>query len=141
MAFVTDASVAGAWVLPDEASPVATILGRRMLAEGVLVPDLFWHEIRNLLVLSLKRGRLSADDFWIQLARLERMPVRVAPPSPSARILERAIKHGLTAYDAAYLDLAVAHSMPLATFDRQLRAAAAREGIQVLPEQVLIETI
>jgi predicted nucleic acid-binding protein len=44
-----------------------------------------------------------------------------------------AVKHGLSAYDAAYLALALAARLPLATFDRRLRDAAKAEGVAVLP--------
>jgi prevent-host-death family protein len=38
-------------------------------------------------------------------------------------------REGLTAYDAAYLELAMREGLPLATLDRQLREAAARLGV------------
>ncbi len=41
-------------------------------------------------------------------------------------------KHGLTAYDAAYLEIAIRGGYPLATADEDLRRAAAAEGVQVL---------
>ena len=41
-------------------------------------------------------------------------------------------RHGLTCYDAAYLELAQRRRLPLATLDRELRAAAAAEGISLL---------
>jgi predicted nucleic acid-binding protein len=43
-----------------------------------------------------------------------------------------ATAHQLTAYDAAYLDLAKRLSLPLATRDVDLRRAALAEGIQIL---------
>jgi predicted nucleic acid-binding protein len=45
------------------------------------------------------------------------------------RLAER---HRLTLYDAAYLELALRRSLPLATLDRQLRVAATNEGVQLL---------
>jgi predicted nucleic acid-binding protein len=41
-------------------------------------------------------------------------------------------KHNLTVYDATYLELALRLSLPLATLDEDLRAAAQREGVQLL---------
>jgi predicted nucleic acid-binding protein len=35
----------------------------------------------------------------------------------------------LTAYDAAYLELARAQKLPIATLDRRIKAAAAQAGI------------
>ena len=47
----------------------------------------------------------------------------------TVRLAER---HGLTAYDAAYLELALRQVLPLATLDRELRAAASSDGVQLL---------
>ena len=134
MAFVVDASIAGAWLMPDERIAAATPLGRRVLADGAGAPDLFRHEVRNLLVMAVQRRRLPEDLLWVQLTRIESMPIRLAPPGPSARIAQRALTHDLTAYDAAYLDLALDRALPLATLDQKLRAAAVAEGVAVLPE-------
>ena len=43
--------------------------------------------------------------------------------------LKLALETGLTAYDASYLYLAQTLGMPLATFDRKLRATAQARGI------------
>jgi predicted nucleic acid-binding protein len=37
--------------------------------------------------------------------------------------------HHLSAYDAAYLELAIREGLPLATLDDDLRRAAARAGV------------
>jgi predicted nucleic acid-binding protein len=134
MSFVVDASIAGAWLMPDERSAAATPLGRRVLANGAVAPDLFRHEVRNLLVMAVQRRRMPEDLLWTQLARIEKMPIRLVPSGPSARIAQRALTHRLTAYDAAYLDLALDQALPLATLDEKLRAAAVAEGVTVLPE-------
>lgn len=54
------------------------------------------------------------------------------PRSGSNQILTLAERHGLTAYDAAYLALALETNLPLATLDNQLRAAAVREAVPLL---------
>jgi predicted nucleic acid-binding protein len=43
-----------------------------------------------------------------------------------------AAMHRLTIYDAAYLELAQRLNLPLATLDRELRAAAGALGIALL---------
>ncbi len=45
------------------------------------------------------------------------------------RLAER---HGLTVYDAAYLELALRRGLPLATLGREQRAAASNDGVQLL---------
>lgn len=63
---------------------------------------------------------------------IEELPV-VADRSTSARTLHQTMslarEHRLTAYDAAYLELAMRLGLPLATGDRSLRAAAERAGV------------
>ncbi|WP_426239734.1 PIN domain-containing protein [Pararhizobium sp. DWP1-1-3] len=39
--------------------------------------------------------------------------------------------HQLSAYDAAYLALAITEGLPLATLDKKLRQAAAAEAVQL----------
>ena len=49
-----------------------------------------------------------------------------------ASIFRLAGKHGLSAYDASYLSLALADSVPLATLDKRLAAAAHAEQVEIL---------
>lgn len=132
MAFVVDASVAAAWFLPDEASAAATALARRAAHEPCSVPSLFVHEIRNIFLFALRRGRLSGDVIFALLDALDKLPLLDRGGGDSGEIARLAIKHGLTAYDAAYLALAAAERMPLATLDKKLAAAARAENIAVL---------
>jgi predicted nucleic acid-binding protein len=41
-------------------------------------------------------------------------------------------RYRLTLYDAAYLELSIRLSIPLATFDAALRRAAAADGVALL---------
>ena len=43
-----------------------------------------------------------------------------------------AVKHALTLYDAAYLELALRLRLPLATFDKALCRAAEAEGVRLV---------
>ena len=78
MPFVVDASLAAAWFLPDEDSPAASSLARRLGEKPGAVPNLFFHEMRNLLLLAYRRDRLSEDMLSYQLNRLGRIPLRDA---------------------------------------------------------------
>jgi len=57
-------------------------------------------------------------------------PLRCAGQDGS--VIKLATVQGLSAYDAAYLELAIARSLPLATLDRKLAAAARAEKVPVL---------
>jgi predicted nucleic acid-binding protein len=136
MSLIVDASVAGSWLMPDERSPQATAIGFEVVEKTAWVPDLFWHEVRSFLVLACRRRRIAEDALWLQWGRIERMPLRSAGPSESVPVMQLALKHNLTAYDAAYLSLALSQKLPLATFDKALRAATAAEDVVVLPERL-----
>jgi predicted nucleic acid-binding protein len=132
MAFVIDASVAAAWFLPDEDSDAATVIARRLATEQAYVPNLFHHEMRNLLVAACRRGRIPEDLFFLQLSKLDKLPVLDCGAGDAVRIAQLALAHSLTAYDATYLALALGESLPLATFDRELAAAAHIENVPIL---------
>jgi predicted nucleic acid-binding protein len=133
---VIDASMAGTWLLPDEANTACTAIGQRVVDGGAEVPDLFWHEIRNLLIMGVQRKRITESQFWQQLTRIENMPVQTAPQRSSEPVAKLALKHNLTSYDAAYLDLAIEKALPLATLDRKLRVAALAENVTLLPPEL-----
>lgn len=136
MAFVVDASVAGSWFLPDEATNVTTDLAHRMGVEGAAAPNLLWHEVRNLLIVACRRGRLLPSDLEAHLDSLEALPLRDAGRGDARLVAQLARKRGLTAYDAAYLAAAMMNELPLASLDRTLRDAARREGVAILPKRV-----
>jgi predicted nucleic acid-binding protein len=131
-AFVADASVASAWILPDEDTAFADKMAELMAEEGAVVPDLFWHEIRNVLLTAERRKRIQAEYSITALARLSALPIETASQDDSFAILQLARRHGLTAYDAAYLALAIAKDLPLASLDKRVLAAGRAEGISLL---------
>lgn len=55
MHFVVDASLASAWLLPEEYSDAAET-AIASISEPCPVPSLFWFEIRNILTMSERRG-------------------------------------------------------------------------------------
>jgi predicted nucleic acid-binding protein len=132
MAFVVDASVAAGWLLPDEPTDIADVFAFRMQSDDALAPDLFWHEALSLLLTALRRARIPETAVYISLDRLATIPLRNAGASDAVTAARLAIKHGLSAYDAAYLELALREHAPLATLDKRLAAAAAAERVTVL---------
>jgi predicted nucleic acid-binding protein len=135
--FVLDASVVLTWCFPDEASQKATEVSERIAAGGRVAVPAFWrHEILNALLVGERRKRITADLTRGFLADLGRLPVDVDESPAAATVFDitQALcrKHGLTAYDAAYLELALRAGKELATVDDDLRRAAGSGGIAVL---------
>ena len=129
MPFVVDASIAGAWILPDEAHPLADECQRSLAVDHALVPAVWWFEIRNLLIVSERRGRLDRNATAKALDIVATYPIVQDQSPDGAAVLHLARTHGLTVYDAAYLELAVRAKVPIATLDKRLAAAAAVEKV------------
>jgi predicted nucleic acid-binding protein len=86
----------------------------------------------NLLVMALRRGRVSETHVRQQFEDLEKLRKTIVDPSEPGAILRLAVKHGLTTYDATYLALALDKDLPLATLDKPLAAAATTGRLTVL---------
>lgn len=130
--FVLDASTALVWFLPDETSSVADQTLRLLGKRAAIVPDLFWHEMRNVLLTSYRRKRISLPEVSHSMGRLEQLSIGTARAADNALILTLAERHTLTTYDAAYFALALDRQLPLATLDRKLTKAAESEGLPLL---------
>jgi len=114
---VLDASVVAAFLLPDEKSGQADSIIENASEAGGHVPIIFPPEIRNILLIAERRGRIEPQSLDKDLDDFNTLPRR----------------HRLTIYDALYLELAARKNVPLATFDRALRKAAQEEGL-LLPD-------
>jgi predicted nucleic acid-binding protein len=132
-----DASVAAAWLLPDEASDAADDLYAGMLAEttALQAPALWAWELGNLLRMASRRGRLTDAQLEQALGILGRSDVALEAPPDEHRMRDTLVlaqQHTLSFYDAAYLEQAQRTGAQLASKDRALRLAAARVGVPCL---------
>ncbi|MCR4294176.1 MAG: type II toxin-antitoxin system VapC family toxin [Elusimicrobia bacterium] len=136
MDFVLDSSAALAWALPDEhSSRSEKILARVTEKSSLWIPALWWYEVANVVVMARRRKRLSEAQGARVLELLSLFPLQVdAPPGPAAasRLSQLAQAHSLSAYDAAYLELAERRGLALATFDRDLIRAARAAGVELI---------
>src|SRR3954452_4971325 len=130
--FVLDGSVTLAWLFHDEADPYADVIVAKLPSLEMLVPRLWHLEIANVLLVGERRGRCSQADTTSWLSYLSGLPI-VVDAATEARAwtdtLNLARQQGLTAYDAAYLELAMREGIPLATLDAKLRASAQAVGV------------
>lgn len=132
MPFVLDASIAAAWVLQDEDEPAAYAALHRIASDEAIVPALFWFEIRNILVVNERRGRLAEAVTSKFLCSLASLPISVDSDPQEDRVLQLSRAHKLSVYDAAYLELAQRKAVPLASLDAALVKAARAEKTKVL---------
>ena len=135
MSLVLDSSVTLAWIYTDEATEPVRRLFDMVRTGGAWVSGLWRWEVANVVQMNVRRGRHSGDFRDGALADLALFPIRVDAESErqawgaGLRLAER---HGLTVYDASYLEIAARRRIPLATLDRQLRAAAESDGVALL---------
>ena len=125
--FVLDASIAGAWLLEDEDDPVANAAMSRLATDFALVPELWHLEVRNVLVVAERRGRVGPAGLEDGLRRIGELPIRTDTEPNLGTALALARRHRLTIYDALYLELALRADAPLSTLDRALAGAAVAE--------------
>lgn len=128
---VIDCSVIGAWLLPDENTPFT--VEALVEASDVIVPSLFYTEVLNVLTTAYRRKRIDAQTKEAALRQLMRLPVTIDEPSYHKNVLPHisalAEKHTLSAYDAAYLEVAIRRRTQLMTSDKSLYKAAQAEGV------------
>jgi len=116
--FVLDASTVLTWCFPDEEAQKAQEISERIADGDTVVVPAFWrHEILNALLVGERRKRLSPELIQAFITDLSRLPVGVdeeATPEIVFNITQALCrKHGLTAYDAAYLEIAMRDRYPL----------------------------
>jgi predicted nucleic acid-binding protein len=130
--FVLDASVVLTWCFPDENAALAQHVAHRFKQGDTALAPSFWpHEVLNALLAGEKRKRISKEMMRSFLNDLAALPVTLEQ-IPAGIVFDRiqslSRKHGLTAYDAAYLDLALENGLALATLDEALVRACKNAG-------------
>jgi predicted nucleic acid-binding protein len=126
MSLVLDASALAAILLPDEDSDA--ISDRLAEAVSFHAPWLIWADIRNILIVAERRGRIGSEDVIEALAVVSDLRIALDIAPVETEVLRLARTHRLTAYDALYLEAALRLRAPLLTLDGTLLAAARAEG-------------
>ena len=131
MSFVVDASILAAWFLNEKTDPRVEAAFDTVTRVETRAPILLYYELRNALLVSERRNRITEAMSAAFLRDLALLPIRLAPApdDDDVSLMTLARKHRLTVYDAAYLELARREALPLATLDRALEKAAVAEGV------------
>ena len=115
---VVDASVSAAWFLPDEATPYTEAILQATVEGEVWAPALWLLEMGNLMLSAQRRRRITAAKRQELVAHAQALRLRVDRDPVAMTTLDTlAARHGLSAYDASFLELALRRSLPLATLD------------------------
>ena len=143
MTFVLDNSVALAWCFADERTPAVMALLDRAIQREAVAPSLWPLEAMNALFVAQRKRRITEQQRRVLIYDLSILPIEIdhgpqdegkaASPSAIWRPIDILCeRYGLTAYDAAYLALALRRRLPLATRDKALITAARDQGVQLL---------
>jgi predicted nucleic acid-binding protein len=129
MTLVLDASALAGWLMPDEAgTDLLSLAGRH---DVFMAPVLLWAEIRNILIVGERRGRISREQVDQSIETIGELGIMLDTSPSSAVVLGLCRRHRLTAYDALYLELALRENAELTTLDAALARAARDEGVSV----------
>ena len=135
--FVLDASVALAWFVDRPIDPYAERIREHLRTEWVATAPLLWQtEVANILAAAERRKILTEADVAEASVALQRLSPTRLRLDVSVLTLDELTKCArefrLTAYDAAYLLLAIRERLPLATLDKALQAAMGKADVVLL---------
>ena len=131
---VVDASTALAWCFPDERGTYADAVLLALEGKTMFVPSIWPLEIANAVLVGERMKRLRRPEIQRFTALLEALPLALDSQTVGEHIgnvLPLAREYGLSAYDAAYLELSIRYEAPLATLDGKLKKAAQKAGVTV----------
>ena len=120
------------WIMPDESSPFAEEVLERVAVGGGIVPPLFRVEVGNVLLLAVRRKRITPETRRKAFDRIGALPLKQDAQGAEhtwTDCIDLADKHSLSLYDATYLELARRLGKPLATLDGRLAQAAKQAGV------------
>ncbi len=119
-------------VLVVDPADIPELVARVRDAEWMSAPDLLDYEVLNVLRKMVLRDAIDVE--FAESCRLTLTELRVSRFSLTETMAERVweMRHGLSAYDAAYVGLAEHLNVPLITADRRLaRAATSLTAIDI----------
>lgn len=124
--------------MPDEISPYADAALGAVEREGLRVPELWAREVANGLAVAYLRKRITSADETAFLNALSHLSIEVEQASSPLTVIRdgtaAAMRYGLTAYDAAYVDLVSRERLVLATLDTAMRKAAEQSRVAIFRE-------
>ena len=137
MSFVLDNSVTCGWLFENQSDQYTQAVANRLAVDQANAPVLWTMELANVLRTACRRASLTAQKAQQMLEQIARLPIDAThQAAPPAVLLALSLRFDLSAYDAAYLELALRLQQPIATRDRALAEAARLAGVGTLnPER------
>ena len=131
--YVIDCSFSSALFLPDENSErISDFFKNLSKSDMINVPHLWWYETNNVLNISVKKKRISHNDFTAVIELFSQMKIETDSAyglSFSKEIFDLSQVYNLSSYDPVYLELAMRKKGRLMSLDNELIIAAGKIGI------------
>jgi len=141
VSFVLDASVALLWLVPETnlaGVDYAAVTLKALKESQAVVPSLFALEAANVVAKVESKGVVTEAEsqrFIALIGRLNLVTDQATASHALGDTLNLARRYKLSAYDAAYLELAQRTGLPLATLDANLAKAATIAGVPIFGKQ------
>lgn len=135
MNLVLDCSIAMTWCFEDEVTEFTDSLLELLVEGSAKVPSIWPLEVANVLAISERKGRTNQAKITQFLQLLGDLPIKVDAKTGEKAftdVLTLSRTNRLTAYDAAYLELALREGLPVATLDEELKRVARKLGVDTL---------
>lgn len=133
MPFVLDNSVITGWYIEDQATDYTEAIAAKLETDRAIVPALWQLEFANVLKTACSRGKLDIEAARQIVDTICALPIEIDQDTPAPRqLFELAMRYNLSSYDAAYLELAMRHGLPIASQDSKLRDASNTAGVTVI---------
>ena len=124
------------WCFENTSTPYAEEVLEQLLAgKQAHVPVLWLYEVVSVLAKAQRTGSITYDKVHGFLEDIRSLDITVDDESFGhifSDVHRLAVEHGLSGYDAAYLELAIRKGLPLATLDEELQKAARTAGVELL---------
>jgi predicted nucleic acid-binding protein len=134
--FVLDNSVTMRWCFENTSTPYSEAILQEMInGTEAVVPVLWLYEVVSVLAKSQRNGSITPDKVTRFLDNLRSFSITVDQDSFHlifTDVHRLAVQHGLTGYDASYLELATRRDLPIATLDVELQKAAVASGVKLI---------
>jgi predicted nucleic acid-binding protein len=123
------------WCFENTSTPYAEeVLEQLLVGQQAHVPVLWLYEVVSVLAKAQRSASMTADKAHGFLEDIRSLDITVDDESFGHILTDvhrLTVEHGLSGYDAAYLELAIRRGLPLATLDEDLQKAARTTGVEL----------
>ena len=131
--FILDCSVYMSWCLNEGTIKASSKILNSITKYGIMAPGLWVYEVTNTLAVSVRKNKLTVSDVHGLMNDIQLLPIEFDKPTTEnmSNIFHIANEYKLSAYDAAYIELALRANIPIASFDKEIVKVSGQLGIKI----------